>query len=79
MTKHTPPCLFVYHPCRRLMTSLTELCPPALLQALTLLGVRHVLEVDSFKDEHGHVLFEPQALVQAIAAILKLHGAERGG
>jgi hypothetical protein len=38
---------------------------------LHFLGVRQVLEVDSCRDEQGHVLFEPAALVAAVADVLQ--------
>ena len=41
-------------------------------QALALLGIRHVMEVDSFTDPDGGgaALFEPAALVQAIEKMI---------
>lgn len=41
-------------------------------QALALLGIRHVMEVDSFADPDGSgaALFEPAALVQAIEKMI---------
>ncbi len=45
------------------------------MQALHLLGVRHVLEVQSVRDANGHVLFEPADLVAQIAAMMALQHA----
>lgn len=41
--------------------------------ALALLGVRHVLEVDSYLDDMGRANFEPGALVAKVDEMLRLH------
>ncbi|GIL81337.1 hypothetical protein Vretimale_1109 [Volvox reticuliferus] len=41
--------------------------------ALSLLGVRHILEVDSYMDDQGRTNFEPGALVTRVDEILRLH------
>ncbi|GLI61049.1 hypothetical protein VaNZ11_003309 [Volvox africanus] len=41
--------------------------------ALSLLGVRHILEVDSYMDDQGRANFEPGALVARVDEILRLH------
>ncbi|GLC66348.1 hypothetical protein PLESTF_000414200 [Pleodorina starrii] len=40
--------------------------------ALALLGVRHILEVDSYMDDQGGANFEPGALVARVDEILRL-------
>ncbi|KAG2448935.1 hypothetical protein HYH02_005693 [Chlamydomonas schloesseri] len=42
-------------------------------QALALLGVRHILEVDSYTDDCGRANFDPAALVAKVDEILRLH------
>lgn len=48
---------------------------PVDMAALNLLGVRHVLEVDSQVTSDGAVVFEPRALVLQIEAIIQLHSS----
>jgi hypothetical protein len=47
------------------------------LQALQLLGVRHVLEVESVADGASGVLYDEGDLVRAIEVMLKLMSSER--
>ncbi|KAJ9523872.1 hypothetical protein QJQ45_020058 [Haematococcus lacustris] len=41
-------------------------------QALKLLGIKHILEVESVPDAEGSMLFEPAALVTSISRVLQL-------
>lgn len=48
-------------------------------QRLRALGVGHIEEVESTRDESGRVLFEPAALVAAIGQVLAVHRAAAAG